>query len=190
MPALKFTIVFAFGILIGAQYLFNTLLLIIMTLILTVAISLFSFKKNYFQTVLVILLYLVILLSGIFKSNLDFFNLPENSIRLIPDTKQNSSIILTGIIKDIPDYDTNRIKLSLESNFIISGKDTFNVSGDVKIEIRKNLFSKTDPDTPSLEAGDKISVRGKLSEAPVKGIREILITGSIWKYRIFTSCFM
>lgn len=167
MPALKFTILFASGILIGSQYLFNTFLLLITILILIVTILIFSYRKNFFQ-VSVILLYLIILLTGIYKSNLDFYYLPENSIRLIPDTKQNSSIILTGIIKNIPGYDTGKIKFTMASSFISTREDTFHVSGDVIIEIRKNLFSKTDPEPPLLEAGDSISVRGKLSEATGK----------------------
>ncbi len=163
-PALKFTILFSLGILIGSKYSFyiSVLIAVIVLLILITVILLNSkYKPNYF--ILPGLCFLIIV-SGIFKSTVDFKFTPVNSIKLIPDTRQNSKIKLTGIIKEIPDYDSSRIKFILESICIASGEDTIFVSGNVLAEIKEDIFSKNKIPGNFFEAGDKISMKGRLSE--------------------------
>jgi competence protein ComEC len=56
----------------------------------------------------------------------------------------------------------------LVSRKLIAGSDTFNISGDVMTEVRKNIFDKKNIPQPVLKAGDLISLKGKLSEAAGK----------------------
>ena len=164
MPAIIFSILFITGILIGSHYLIHCSVTSAV-MILTAFVVLIIFRKENFRTIAVLLTGLLIVLFGIYKSNLDFFYTDENSISIFPDTDRSSIITLTGVISEIPDIDTNRIRFVLESRKLITGSDTFIVSGDVMTEVRKNIFSKRNIFQPVLKAGDLISLKGKLSEA-------------------------
>ena len=169
MPAFIFSLFFIIGILIGSQYIFNTAVLT-GVLIMAMLIIVFSYKKDSYQKFIFPLSCLLVILSGIFKSNIDFFYTPDNSISLFPDTDRKSSITLTGVITGLPDTDTGKIRFVLECRKFISagGSDTFNVTGDVMTEVRKNIFDKRRIPQPRLEAGDLISMKGRLSDAPGK----------------------
>ena len=167
MPAFIFSILFIIGILAGSQFEFSSLLLTVIIICITVTILLI-FKRESFRVISFLLICLLIILLGIFKSNIDFFHTSDNSISLFPDTDRSSNITLTGVISEIPDIDTNRIRFVLESRMLISGRDTFIVSGDVMTEVRKNIFDKKNIPQPVIKAGDLISLKGKLSEAAGK----------------------
>lgn len=163
-PALKFVIFFATGILIGSEYSFNINALIIFVILFAVLILL-SAKNPAAKFTFTICL---IILTGILKSNIDFSGTHGNSIEKIPDTQRKSNVKLTGIINEIPDYDSSRIRFSLVSQQLIIAQDTIEVNGDVLVTIREDMFSKTKTGQPILEAGDKVILIGKLSEAAVQ----------------------
>lgn len=168
MPAFIFSILFTGGILIGSQFLFSGDILTAAILI-TAAVLFIVFRNENLTTIASLMTCLLVILSGIYRSNIDFFYSSKNSISLFPNTPENSDIILTGVISEIPDADTGRIKFVLESRSVISGgdiKDTFMTSGDVMAEVRKNIYDKRNPPIPELEAGDHIALKGKLTEAP------------------------
>ena len=134
--------------------------IIIIFIILTV---LFYIKKlRLLMTASVFL----IILFGILKSNLDFFIIPDNSIKYFPDTERKSSIELVGIIKDFPDYDSNKIRFVLESEELISTEEKLLVSGDLSVTLREDIFSKSENLQPILNVGDRIVLKGKLLKPP------------------------
>jgi len=108
----------------------------------------------------------LIILFGILKSNLDFFIIPDNSIKYFPDTERKSSIELVGIIKDFPDYDSNKIRFVLESEELISTEEKLLVSGDLSVTLREDIFSKSENLQPILNVGDRIVLKGKLLKPP------------------------
>jgi competence protein ComEC len=110
----------------------------------------------------------LVILFGILKSNLDFYVIPDNSIKYFADTERKSSAELVGIIKDFPDYDTSRIRFVLESEELISSKEKFFVNGDLSVTLREDIFGKSDYPQPVLNAGDRIVLKGKLIEAPAR----------------------
>ncbi len=169
MPALIFSVFFISGIIIGSRYLFSFNVLTSL-IILTIVIIFFIIKKENLKFISFLLTSMLISLSGIYKANIDFFYIPENHVSLFPDTEKKSNISLTGVITEIPDTDSNRIRFVLDCRKFITanGTDTFNVNGDVMTEVRRNIFGKRNTPQPLLEAGDHISLMGKLSEAQGK----------------------
>lgn len=165
IPAFKFSLLFITGILIGSSYLFNMITLLVIIFILIFFIFALN-RKQLPQYLFFISSSFLIILFGILKSNIDFFINPENSIREFPDTQKKSTIELIGIINDIPDFDSSHIRFLLISDKIISRNDTFPVKGYVMVTVRKDIYSKMNIPQPVLEAGDNVSLTGKLSEAP------------------------
>ena len=102
---------------------------------------------------------------GIFKANLDFFDLPENNVSNIPDTKRKSNYELIGVISEIPYSDSSKIRFVLESEVIVTKHDSVNVTGDVIVTVRKNYYSDKSNSQPTLQTGDRVSLLGKLTEA-------------------------
>lgn len=161
IPAFKFSLLLISGILIGSEFHFN--LLISFSLILFLILSvLFCYKRN--TSASVIITFCIIILFGIIRSNIDFFYFPEDSVKYIPDTNKKSNIRLVGIVAEIPDYDSNKVKLIFEVKELLKGKDTVIVCGEVIVTIRENIFNKTKYPIPVLKAGDKLMLRGKLIE--------------------------
>ncbi|MBS1495202.1 MAG: DNA internalization-related competence protein ComEC/Rec2 [Bacteroidetes bacterium] len=161
IPAVKFFIVFALGVIAGnifflsAQYLFySVLILFLFNLILF-----YKSPENNFRH---ILLFLLIFIAGVFKSNIDFNLTEANSIKKFPDSGKNNYVQLTGIIKNIPDYDSGRVRFVLESENLVTMKDSFNVAGDVIVRIFKS-GQKIEENAKELEEGDRVSLIGRIS---------------------------
>ncbi|MCB0726648.1 MAG: DNA internalization-related competence protein ComEC/Rec2 [Ignavibacteriae bacterium] len=165
IPALKFAIILSLGILTGSQILFDTFILTIVILSILIFLTVYCLiRENTELNIFVFLTFLLIFITGIYRANIGFFFIPGNSVKFFPETKRNDLVFLTGIINDIPESDSLSIKFTLICENIISDSDTFHVSGDVRCTIRKNMFSKTEDKPPALFAGDKIMLKGKLSE--------------------------
>lgn len=163
IPSFKFAVLLIAGILIGSVVSFSLQVLILLIFIL-LFINVYFLNGN--NAVSQICCFLIIIIFGILKANIDFFILPEKSVKYIPDTKRKSNALLTGVIKEIPDYDSNSVKLVLQSERIITGKDTVLPEGIIAVTVSRNAYTKTVSDTPDLKAGDKIILKGKLLEAP------------------------
>lgn len=177
-PTFKLAILFIIGILIGATFKFN--ILIIFALIFIQIIFLLYFRnKSLDRTFNIILVASLVITIGIFKSGIDFHLIPDNSISLIPDTKRNEETKIIGVIEDIPSYDTNKIRFRLSTEFIINEKtsDTSLITGDILVTLKRNPktdlneYDTTEINTginldkrPELKAGDRVLMYGKLSE--------------------------
>lgn len=163
IPAVKFFIVFALGVIAGdvlyfsSQYIFFLLII----LFLFNLILLYKSPENYFSRTLLILL---IFTAGLFKSNIDFNLIEANSIKKFPDSGKDNYVQLTGIIKNIPDYDSGRVRFILESENIVTMNNSFNVEGDVIVRIFKS-GQKVEDKAIELEVGDRVSLIGRISTA-------------------------
>ncbi len=161
IPAVKFFAIFALGVIAGnffffsAQYLFFSLII----LFLFNLILLYKSPENNFSRLLVILL---IFIAGILKSNVDFNLIEANSIKKFPDSGKDNYVQLTGVIKNIPDYDSGRVRFVLQSENIVTMKDSFNVAGDVIVRIFKS-GQKVEDNAKELEEGDRVSLIGRIS---------------------------
>ncbi|MDQ3022147.1 MAG: DNA internalization-related competence protein ComEC/Rec2 [Bacteroidota bacterium] len=124
-----------------------------------------SFRKKPDSIFAFLFISIAVILFGILKSNIDFFFITDNSIKGIPDNIKVTNSRLTGIIKEIPDYDSNRVRFLLDAKFI---NDSIEVNGDVIVTIRKDIFSKSVVMQPHLNPGDKVTLTGKLSNAPAQ----------------------
>lgn len=161
IPAVKFFAIFALGVITGnlfffsAQYLFFLLLI----LFLFCLILLYKSPQNNFSRLAIILL---IFTGGLFKSSIDFNLSDANSVKKFPDSGKDNYVQLTGIIKNIPDYDSGRVRFILQSENIVTMKDSFNTAGDVIVRIFKS-GQKAEENTAELEEGDRVSLIGRLS---------------------------
>lgn len=164
IPAFKFAIFLCIGIIIGARFIINPFVQIILLVALTFVIIIYAIKSenNLFKTVSV---FLLIILLGIFKSNIDFHYRYNDNVRLINDTPKDETYIITGIIDEIPDIDSSRVKFILESEMIITYKDTLTAKGKVMVNIVKSRFNEN-VQLPDLQYGDKIIASGLLANPP------------------------
>lgn len=187
-PALRFSVLLTAGIITGSNVLFNPVYLLLPIVILA-AVAVFQIYRNIKSSSAVP--FILVILAGILKSNFDFYYIQNDSVYYFPETGRNSFVTITGVINEIPDYDSSKIKFVLNSKSIASGKDTSAVSGKVSVTIRKNIYSKAVMLQPVLKAGDLIEVKGKLLLPPGKrnpgefDYRDYLFNNYI--YKIFTT---
>ncbi|HMQ68596.1 MAG TPA: DNA internalization-related competence protein ComEC/Rec2 [Ignavibacteria bacterium] len=165
VPALKFALILSLGIITGSMILFDTFILTIVIFTILIFLIIYFWRKEDIETnICLYLTFLLIFITGIYRANTGFYFIPDNSVKFFPETQRKDLVSLTGIIKDIPESDSMSIKFTLECENIKSQSDTFYVTGDIRCAIRKNMFSKTEENPPGLFAGDKIILKGKLSE--------------------------
>jgi competence protein ComEC len=161
IPAIKFFTAFALGVIAGnifffsAQYLFFALVLLFI-------FNLILFYKSPESNFKSILLFLLIFAAGLFKSNIDFHLTESNSIKKFPDSGKNNYVQLTGVIKNIPDYDSGRVRFVLSSENLVTMKDSFDVAGDVIVRIFKS-GQKIEDNVKELEEGDRVNLIGRIS---------------------------
>ena len=115
-------------------------------------------QNNFTQ----LLLFLLIFTAGLFKANIDFNLTDANSIKKFPDSGKDNYVQLTGVIKNIPDYDSGRVRFVLESESIVTMKDSFNTAGKVIVRIFKS-GQKAEDNAKELEEGDRVSLIGRIS---------------------------
>ncbi|MEO8446555.1 MAG: DNA internalization-related competence protein ComEC/Rec2 [bacterium] len=163
VPALKFALILTAGIITGSLIYVNLLATISVLVIISICILIIR-NKTYFDLTKFLLICLLIFLLGLLKSNIDFFITPDDSIKNIQSTQSKTNSKLIGVISEIPDQDPARIRFMLSAEILIKGRDTIHVSGDVIAEVRKNMFIKEKVMPPRLNAGDRIILKGKLSD--------------------------
>jgi competence protein ComEC len=162
IPAFKSAIILCTGILFGAE--FNLPLLYTIPfffLILCFGVYFYLYRRADFT--IQILTFVVIFIIGFYRVNFTLNYLPENSIANIPDTRDRASYELIGTITELPFYDSTRIRFVLASETLVTSYDSIPVTGDVLVNIRKNIYSP-EKVQPVLKPGDRISMLGKLSE--------------------------
>lgn len=175
-PAFKIAFFFLTGIVAGSYFKISITLLIVL---IVIQILFLLYLLRVFSSAISVLSVTALLLFslGLMKAQIDFHLIPGNSISKIPDTKRNEETKLIGVIQDIPSLDSNKIRFSLSSEFLIKQNDTVEVSGDVIVTIKRN--NKTDFNEfiaerydmsfnydfrPDLKPGDRVLIYGKLSE--------------------------
>ena len=109
MPALKFIIFFIAGIIIGSNFKFNPILLSIVVVSSTVY-SIYIYRKSETEISQIIAFGTLIFTLGIYKAHIDFFYIPDNSVKYIPDTEKSDEELLIGIVSE-PAKDKDSIKL-------------------------------------------------------------------------------
>lgn len=163
IPAFKSAVMIGVGILLGSKFYVPMYISIPLLLVLLLAGIFFHYKSN-FQNVTITFTFIILLAFGFIRANYSFYHLPDESIANIPDTRYRASYELIGIVSELPYYDSSRVRFVLSSEMIVTRKDTINVTGDVMVNMRKNLY-KPDEKPPELKPGDRISMIGRLSEA-------------------------
>jgi competence protein ComEC len=174
--AFKIAFLFIIGILAGSTFKLN-IFLILALIALQIFYLFYFYKKNKLISPNIVLIISLIIFLGILKAEIDFHLISDNSISKIPDTKRNEETKIIGIIEDIPSYDTNKIKFSLSSEYLIQVHDTIEISGDIIVTLKRNPktdFNEFGKEQVSgninydfrsdLKAGDRILLYGKLSE--------------------------
>ncbi|MDD5363126.1 MAG: ComEC/Rec2 family competence protein [Ignavibacteria bacterium] len=111
-----------------------------------------------------IILFVLIILAGIAKSNFDFHHLERESVLNI--SRNYSNIFVTGVISDLPETTRDKIRFTLNAENLILEKDTLNISGNILVSIKpsKQIVSRDSAVLP--EAGDRILLFGDLTDAP------------------------
>lgn len=159
IPALKAAIALSAGIIAGAWFeVIHFYVLIGLTAV--IILCLFVLKKYSENTFTTILFLSLIILFGAFRAGLDFHTLPENSIAHIPDTPEKEKYKITGIINEIPDMDSNRVRFRMDVTGIMKGSDTIEVEGEIIASIYKSRYRNDPP--PQFKAGDKVMLTGRL----------------------------
>lgn len=161
IPAVKFFVFFALGVFAGNYFYFSFQFLFLF-LILAFVFNLILYFKSSSNTASQFLLIVLIFSAGLFKANIDFNLRESNSIKKFPDSGKDNYIQLSGVIKNIPDYDSGRVRFIIESENIVTMKDSFNVTGDVLIRIFKSNL-KAEENVKELEEGDRINLIGRIS---------------------------
>ncbi len=159
-PAFKTAILFSTGIIAG-RFPGDGLHFIVLLLILTGA-AIFIFRKN--DNLRAVLLFALVVIMGMIKSNIDFRIFESKTINLTG--KNLSNVFLTGIIDDLPEYSKERIRFTLEASEIISRNDTLNTDGRVLVTVKQKKQLTENDTMPLFEAGDGVILYGTLRDAP------------------------
>jgi len=161
IPAVKFFILFAIGVFVG-NYLNFSAQYLLLFICFAFVFNLILYFKSSSQTASQFLLVILIFSAGLFKAELDFRIKEPNSIKKFPDSGKDNYIQLSGVIRNIPDYDSGRVRFILESENIVTMKDSFDVSGDVLVKVFKSN-QKAEENVKELEEGDRVNLIGRIS---------------------------
>lgn len=164
IPAFKFALLFAAGILIGSTVQFNLIFLIIFLIVLII-LGFYFLKIEPGPILKFGLITLAVISAGIYKANIDNFTFPKNTIKNIPSTAPKTNYELIAVVKEMPDYDSTRVRFVADAVHIVTRKDSIPVKGEVMVTVWKNKFDKDGYSAPELRPGDKISLLGRLDEA-------------------------
>ena len=170
-PALRFAIIFICGILVSSWMIgiipSKSLLIASSILILAAALLILQlYRRNKDNSLSLVVLILIIFFLGIFRTSLD--NNSGSYLSGIPEMYPKNSIELIGVVKDIPDYDDNRVKFPIECEKIISGKDTIVLTGTVLITSYKPVSGNHETKLPFIKAGDRLLIPGYVHDGAVE----------------------
>lgn len=154
-PAVKLSVTLCSGVLTGYFLPHNRAHLCLLVIAFTLfALAGVRHSRN------TIISYIIIFLSGMLLICEHLYNIPEMSLYKKASGKSDKYVTLIGNINDIPDFDSTRVRFTMNVHFILS-HDTIRCKGKVTTTIYK---AKYDTSAPSLFPGDKVSVKGRLSE--------------------------
>ncbi|MCE1164289.1 MAG: ComEC/Rec2 family competence protein [Bacteroidetes bacterium] len=160
-PAFRLFLVFSAGILIGKEIIFNPFVVL---LLITVSLVYLIADKSIHQNSAQIILALVVVLSGIVRSNYDFYSVGKNSMLNL--RYNHPGVFLTGIVSDLPEFTKNRLQFVLDAENITTTEDTLEITGSVLVTVKqtKEISDTINPVAP--EAGDRVILYGDLADAP------------------------
>ena len=154
-PATKYSVILSMGIIAGSTYPLNKTYLVLSMGICIVGLLIFHPRNS----VKFFLICTLIFMTGFTKSNIDFFLIPPQSIAFLEETSKNETVILQGIVNDIPDHDSTRIRFTMNSKLILA-KDSVITEGEILVTVMR---SKHDTADLRINPGDLLSLRGSLS---------------------------
>lgn len=128
MPAIKYSIILSLGIIAGSSFPLNKTYLVLS--MGTCILSLLIYYRRH--SVRFILVCTLIFMTGFTKSNIDFFIISPQSIAFLEETSKNETVILQGVVNDIPDHDSARIRFTINSKLILA-KDTIITEGEILV---------------------------------------------------------
>ncbi len=158
-PAFRFSLLFSAGILAGREILFAPLILIM--LIVSCLIFLTNEKNEISKLIIVSL---IITLAGIAKSNYDFHHLEKNSVLNL--RSNYSGVYLKGVVTDLPERKGDKVNFKLDTECLISGGDTMNISGTFLVTVKQSKEISGGPVLTAPEAGDRVIIFGDMADAP------------------------
>lgn len=164
IPAVKTAVLMIIGIVAG--YYINTVYTLIIASVIFVFAVLFSvlnFRNNKFP---LYALYFLIILTGFFKINYDNFLKPSDSISFTEDTDRDREISVTGIVSEPPEYSPQRVRFILSAEFVEREDVTASVSGNILVYLNPDMKIDSGKSVPVLNAGDEVTIYGKLRTAP------------------------
>ncbi len=179
-PALKFAVLFICGILFSSWLTKIispgiTAAVITSLILLLLAFIIFSNRKgnsenNSEAVIISLMIFMMIFSLGVLRSS--FSSQSDSYLSHVPDMYPKRSINIVGIVNDIPQYDSNRVKFPLICEKVITENDTLSISGNILLTSYKPVLNnKEEQDKiklPLLKAGDKISVPGYLHDGAVE----------------------
>ena len=159
LPALRSAIAFIAGILIS--YFFHLNIYAAATGLFLIIIVLFFLKdKVEIKTYLFLVL---LIFAGTLRFSLS--NNSESLLRSIPDMYPKRIVNVIGIVNDIPDYDSNRVKFQFSLQKVITDNDTIDVKGNILVTSYKPVsYSEQNFKFPLVRAGDMLSIPGYLHD--------------------------
>lgn len=163
IPAFKSALIIGIGILLGSKF-YLPMYYSVPILFLLLLAGVYLYSKSHFKNITIIFAFIILVAFGFVRSNYSFFHLPDESIANIPDTRYRASYELIGVVSELPFYDSARVRFVLSTEKIVTRTDTIIVTGDVMVNMRKNLYKPEEP-PPVLKPGDRISIVGRLSDA-------------------------
>lgn len=159
-PAFKLAILFSAGIIAG-RYLSESLYYTIPLLILLVAAAI-VFRKN--ESAKMVLIFVCAITAGIIKINVDEFVFESKTINF--KGRDLSNVFLIGVVDDLPEYSSERIRFTVDVSEIVSRKDTLKTGGRVLVILKEKKKLSVNDSMPVLEAGDRVFLFGTLRDAP------------------------
>lgn len=158
LPALKYSIILSLGIIIGSSIPLNRTYLILLLMIFCLAFL--APLRNSSERAS--LCYILVFITGFAKSNIDSFDIPKDSTAFLSQTSKSETVRLRGVVNDLPDHDSARIRFTLTAKSILA-KDTINTEGEILVNVRK---SNHDTTGLSILPGDFLELRGSIVEPP------------------------
>ncbi len=158
IPAIKYSLPLIAGIIAGSMLPLNKSHITMTIFVCIVAIVFLRSKSSLIQP----LLYLLIFITGFAKFNFDSFNISGSSVARLKTTLKDESVLLTGIVSDLPDHDSARIRFTLMSKFI-AARETLFTEGDFLVTITKSRYDTSDL---RIKPGDLLVLKGSISEPP------------------------
>jgi competence protein ComEC len=161
IPAVKAAVFMIIGIVSG--YYLNSGFPFLIALSFFILLLIILYKPGKYP---VYIIYLLIILTGFLKINFDNNFKLSNSVYYSEDTDRDRDINITGIVNEPPEYSPQRVRFILSAEFLEQEDVTVSVSGNILVYLNPDMKIDSGKSIPVINAGDEVSVYGKLRSAP------------------------